>query len=31
MFNIVIEKVGRLASIEGDFPVDEELLDGKRC
>jgi hypothetical protein len=30
MFDIVTEKVGRLVSIEGDFPVDEELLDRKR-
>ena len=30
MFDIVIEKVGRLAIIEGDFPVDEDLLDRKR-
>lgn len=29
MFDIVIEKVGRLADIEGDFPIDEDLLARK--
>lgn len=29
MFDIVIEKTGRLAEIEGDFPIDEAVLDCK--